>query len=141
MMKQYNIGHQHKIIFTNYYKFYNTVQAALFPPFCVWFVEGLCCCCVSFRCILRHERRNNLTQYTTKGETTWLNIQRKEKHLDSIYNERRNNLTTTQILNGPCKKGGIMLPGPQRPANNTPISRFYRRGTKTQTSAVQDFKY
>jgi hypothetical protein len=58
-----------------------------------------------------------------------------------IYNEGRNNLTTTQILNEPHKKGEITLPGPQKTAKNTPISGFNRRGTKTQTSAVQDFKY
>jgi lipoate-protein ligase A len=59
----------------------------------------------------------------------------------TIHNERRNNLKTTQILNESHKKGGKTLLRPQRKANNTPISRFDRRDTEAETSAVQDFTY
>jgi hypothetical protein len=53
-----------------------------------------------------------------------VSIQRKEKQLEK-----------TQILNELYKKWGNNAALPQR------TSRFDRRGTETQTSAVQNFKY
>jgi hypothetical protein len=59
----------------------------------------------------------------------------------SIYNERRNNLTTAQILNEPCKEEGNNSARTSEDGKYTPSSRLDRRGTKTQISAVQNFKY
>lgn len=53
---------------------------------------------------------------------------------------RKGGMKTTQILNELYeRREKTTLPGPQKMANNTPISCFDRRDKETQTLAIQNF--